>query len=115
MQLVTSRYWRFGYLCRNPILRVFVGLFEVFVDCIKLFKRNLFLKFIEVENSDFDESFSAFVGSVGCGILSFLVKSINLTHLGEHGVFLIDFVFFYILTQFLFTLYLTLLEPTQVL
>lgn len=64
----------------SPVFIFFGCLFEIFVDCIKLVKRNLFFKLVQIEYSHFYNSLSTFVRSISNFAVPLFVYSIQLRH-----------------------------------
>ena len=89
-----------------PFFIFFGGFLEIFVNSIELVERNLFLEFVEVKDSNFDDTFSTFIGSICCLIFSFFVNGVELAHFEKHIVLLIDFVLFDAVMELFLSVYL---------
>lgn len=84
----------------GPIF-IFLGcFFEIFVNSIKLIERDFFIKFIQIKDSNFDDSFSTLISSVGNFFLFLFVYRIEFTHFEEHSILFIDFIFLDVIMEF---------------
>lgn len=105
---------RLPHPAHSPVLVLLRRLFEVLVDRVELLQRDFPFELVEVEDADLDDAFCALVGSVGDIALPFFVDGVQLTHLQQHAVFLIDLVLLDVLAEFLLLHHAFLLVFAQV-